>query len=356
MTDSIVEIMKEQGYGEIAERIISHLRKFGMTPDFEAIYTVVEGLTDLPQTIKDSGPFTAYVCKDLDQIKPKDDLRRLSQVFREFVYRECRFKPKYHSEILETYDRLFGITHGYPERRCLTGVEMEKQPLVDVGSTIVTTNYDMILESYFAMKPLPFDDGFREIAGKPQIRELNLATFSSASHKWIVKLHGSIWQYGDQGKIFSANQAPETIELFPVRIQERMMIYPTGEKPILHHPYFDFYSIFKTQRWQQLVAIGYSFRDEPINIAILENLQKTKDSKLIVVNPSPEGVLKNLGVADLQTLNEQIVPVEGEFGKEETARKLELALRVPSRDRFFERLPKWLADYANESLFSLLDL
>lgn len=349
MTDSIVEIMKGQKYGEIVERIISDLRKFGMTPDFEAIFTVVEGLTDLPQAIKNSGPLTAYVCKDLDQIKPKEDLRKLSQVFRGFVYKECRFSPKYHPMILSVYDRLFGITHEFKEQRCVIGVE--SQPSVDVGKTIVTTNYDMILESYFTMKqpPLLFTDGFKAIEGRPQIKELDLTSFY-ARHKWILKLHGSIWQYYDRGKIFSANQDPETIELFPVKIQERMMIYPTGEKPILSSPYFDLYNIFKTQKWEQLVAIGYSFRDEPVNIAIRENLEKKADSKLIVVNPNPEEVLKNLGVPDSATVEERIVPVAGEFGKEETARKLELALRVGSRKRFFQRLPDWLTNYEMESV------
>jgi hypothetical protein len=351
MTDSIVEIMKRQGYGEIVERIISDLRKFGMTPDFEAIFTVVEGLTDLPQAIKDSGPLTAYVCKDLDQIKPKEDLRELSKVFREFIYEECRFNPKYHSMILSTYDRLFGMMHEFKELRYVIGVE--NQPSVDVGETIVTTNYDMILESYFTMKqpPLLFDDGFKAIEGRPQIKELDLTSFSYARHRWILKLHGSIWQYYDRGKIFSANQNPETIELFPVKIQDRMMIYPTGEKPILHHPYFDFYNIFKTQKWEQLVAIGYSFRDEPVNIAIRENLEKKANSKLIVVNPNPEEVLKNLGVSDLTTVEEQIVPVAGEFGKEETIKKLELALRVNSRTRFFKRLADWLTNYEVDSIF-----
>jgi hypothetical protein len=183
---------------------------------------------------------------------------------------------------------------------------------------------------------------------------MDLTSFSQAHRKWIVKLHGSIWQYNDNGKIFSANQDPETIELFPVRIQERMMIYPTGDKPILHYPYFDFYNIFKIQKWEQLVAIGYSFRDEPINIAILENLQREENNKLIVVNPNPEEVLKNLGVSDLMKADERIVPVEGEFGKEQTARKLESALRVGSRTRFFERLPKWLADDEMQSVFESL--
>jgi hypothetical protein len=356
MTNSIVKLMKKHGHGEIVEQILSGLKRFGMTPDFEAIYTVVEGLTNLSQAIKNSGPLTTYVCKDLDQIKPKEDLRELSKFFREFIYKECRLRPKYHSAILAAYDRLFGIMHNFKEKRYVIGVEMENQPSVDVGSTIVTTNYDMILESYFTMKqpPLLFTDGFKPIEGRPQIKELDLTSFSQAHRKWIVKLHGSIWQYNDNGKIFSANQDPETIELFPVMIQERMMIYPTGDKPILHYPYFDFYNIFKIQKWEQLVAIGYSFRDEPINIAILENLQREENNKLIVVNPNPEEVLKNLGVSDLMKADERIVPVEGEFGKEQTARKLELALRVGSRTRFFERLPKWLADYEMQSVFESL--
>ena len=75
-----------------------------------------------------------------------------------------------------------------------------------------------------------------------------------------------------------------------------MMVYPIGEKPILKEPYYTFFKIFKEQPWDVLVAIGHSFRDLPVNVAILENLQKIPLSRLIIVNKEPEKAFNNLTV------------------------------------------------------------
>lgn len=338
MSIDLKEIMRDQGYGEIVDKIIDHLEKFGMTPDFEAIFTIVEGLTNLLQAVKNSGPFTAYVCKDLEKLKPKEDLKESLRLFRDFLYKECQLKPGYHQQIKRVYDRLFDMMRGATEKRYITGVEEGKEPSVNAGYTIVTTNYDMILESYLMTKEEPYADGFKLIQGKPQIKELDLTTYSYARQRWIVKLHGSIWQYKNDKGIFKANQAPEEIRLFPVKIQERMMIYPTGEKSILHSPYFDFYSIFKTQKWNKLIAIGYSFRDEPANVAIMEDLDKVESSTLIVINPSPEKVIQNFGGLALQKIDKRIIPVKGEFGDEKVFQQLEIALKVENKTRFYKRV------------------
>jgi len=92
-----------------------------------------------------------------------------------------------------------------------------------------------------------------------------------------------------------------------------MMIYPVGEKPILREPYYSFYSIFKEQPWNILIAIGHSFRDEPVNTAILERLEtRTIRTKLIVVNPDPEKVIRNLGPV-ASGLEQRIIPIRGHF-------------------------------------------
>ena len=54
------------------------------------------------------------------------------------------------------------------------------------------------------------------------------------------------------------------------------------------------------QIWDKLVAIGYSFRDEPVNTAILENLKRTKTSILIVIDPDAEEVIKKFERFKLQ--------------------------------------------------------
>lgn len=81
---------------------------------------------------------------------------------------------------------------------------------------------------------------------------------------------------------------------FTINVEREMMIYPTKEKDILVQPYFTFFSAFKRIRWSKLLVIGYSFRDEPINTAILENMQDIDNSQLIVINPKADDVIENL--------------------------------------------------------------
>ena len=86
-----------------------------------------------------------------------------------------------------------------------------------------------------------------------------------------------------------------------------------------------------------MIAVGYSFRDEPVNIAIAENLDRAEHSTLIVANPHPEDAIRNLDLAS--SYEDRIIPVRGEFGNEKSFRRLEEAVEVESRRRYEKR--KW---------------
>lgn len=343
MSKDLVKIMKKEGFSDIVGKITSSLKRFGMATDFEAIYSIVEGLTNPKQAVEGSGPFTAYVCKELKEVTPKQNLMDLLRLFKIFLLEECKLKHGYHKRIESVYDRLFKIIKdsGATERRYIAGVEDGKEPSVNVGYTIATTNYDMIVELYHRIKRQRYADGFRQIEGDPFIKQMDLTTYSLARERWLIKLHGSIWQYKYWDNIFKTIEDPKTSSI-PVKIEEEMIIYPTGEKTILKDPYYDFYNIFKMQRWEKLIAIGYSFRDDPVNYAIIENLKKTLGT-LIVVNPNPEKVIKNLEasralVRSFPRVDDYIIPVKGKFGDEEVFDKLEVALKVDNRERYFARL------------------
>jgi len=273
----------------------------------------------------------------LKEVKPKQNLKGLLKAFKTFLYKECKQKPGYHKSIESIYGRLFRISKesGSVEKRYIPG-EVGNEPSVNVAYTIVTTNYDMIIESYHMMKELQYADGFKQTLERPLIREMDLTTYSPARRRWLVKLHGSIWQYKYGNNIFKTNEDPKNISSFPIKIEEEMMIYPTGEKPMLKYPYYNFYNVFKKQQWNKLIAIGYSFRDEPVNLAILENLKKVEYSNLIVVNPNPEKTIQNMGIAALP--NDRIIPIKGKFGDEKVFQQLEIALKVESKSRFQQRL------------------
>jgi len=342
MSKDLTEIMEKKGYSDIVGKITKGLERFGIPPDFEAIYVIVEGLTNILQTVKKSGSFTAYVCRDLKELEPQQDLKDLLKVFRSFIYEECKLKRDFIEKICPVYDKLFEILKdsGKKETRWLpkhgaNALELTTFP-VGIDDTIVTTNYDMIIESYHRIKRQQYADGFGEVEGDPNIKRLDLTTYSSIRQRWLIKLHGSIYEYTDGKSVFKATEDPEKFEI-PVEIEEKMMVFPTNEKPILRAPYYGFYDVFRTQKWAKLIAIGYSFRDDPVNIAILENLEKVEHSILIVVNPNAEKVIQNLGASALPKFDDRIIPVQGKFGDEEVFQNLMEALKVESKKRYEER-------------------
>jgi hypothetical protein len=231
---------------------------------------------------------------------------------------------------------LFATTHksGVNENRYGDGSESGQEPSVNVDYTVATTNYDMIVEFYHRIKKEDFADGFRQTAD-PLVKELDLSTYSRKHQRWLIKLHGSIWQYKQENAIFKTNEDPLSLSI-PVKIEEEMMIYPTGEKPILKYPYYEFHNMFRIQKWQVLVVIGYSFRDEPVNVAMVENMCRVKDPLMIVVDPEAENVIQNLGIS-ASKFNNRIIRIPEEFGKPDMYYKLELALKTGNWPRYQER-------------------
>lgn len=335
MSQDLIELMEIKGYGDFVSEIKESLARYDIVPDFEAIYAIAEGVTNLKDSVKYYGPFTAYVCRDISQVKPKQDFSDLLKIFKNYLYNECK---KCNQGLIESvYDKLFEICDKsrFHEKRYGDGSESGQEPSVNVDYTIATTNYDMIVEFYHRKKREDYADGFRQTKD-PLIKELDLSTYSRQRQRWLIKLHGSIWEYKHENNIFKTNEDPKSLSV-PVQIQEEMMIYPTGEKPILKHPYYGFYHLFRIQKWNKLIAIGHSFRDGPVNIAIIENLESIPHSNLVVVNPNPEEAIQNLG-SSASKLNDQIIPVKGNFGEENVFKLLQIALKVESRERYFSRV------------------
>ena len=141
--------------------------------------------------------------------------------------------------------------------------------------------------------------------------------------------------YKHQDSIFKTTVDPKHAAV-PVNIEEEMLIFPIKEKPVFENPYYDFYNLFRMQRWSKLVIIGYSFRDEPINRAILSNLQENKKRNLILVNPNPDEAIQNFSVPLPKELNNRIIRIKGLFGDPEVFKQLELTKRTEDTERFAE--------------------
>lgn len=338
MSNDLFQIIRERGFSSIAEKIVSSLQRYGIEPDFEAVFTIIEGLADTEKAVRSSTPLMAYVSRDLKDIERIDKSSELGQVLRDFLYNECKLKPELKTLIEPTYDKLFDVLKhsGTPDMRYWT-TEMGDVKAFEVGTwqTIITTNYDMVVESYFRTKRSraePIADGFEVVQGDHTLKQQDFSTYKKSA-QWLVKLHGSIYEFREKDGIFKSTDDPQGREI-PVRIIEKMMIYPTGEKEILKCPYYNYYNIFKSQKWQKLVSIGYSFRDDPVNTAIVENLEQVHTSNLIVVNPKPEEVIQNMITSVSSDLEERIIPIKGKFGDEEVFERLRCAIVSQSKSQY----------------------
>jgi len=350
LTEDLVKQMRDKGHGETIDNIVKSLKQFNLTPDFESIYTILEALVNPEQGIRYGGPFTAfvaYISKGIGQIKAHPEFEETLRDFRSLIYNACTMQSGVIEKNRRIYDQLFEIEAQIPggrgEVRRLSpsvGYSGETSTNVPIVNTIVTTNYDMSIELYHRLISFPLADGF---SPTPDyfVKQMDLASYTRAPRvgfagRWLIKLHGSIWQFKQGNRIIKTIEDPKKSSL-DIKIDEEMLIYPIGEKPMLRNPYYSFYKIFKEQEWLRMVAIGYSFRDEPVNIAIAENLEKAKGATLIVLNPDPEKVLQNFGSA-ASTFDDSIIRVSGKFGDEKVFERLKEAVNVVGWQHYQRRI------------------
>jgi len=131
---------------------------------------------------------------------------------------------------------------------------------------------------------------------------------------WLWKLHGSIWQFWSHGRIIKTIEDPRNLTL-PIDIEREMMIYPNKEKPILQDPYFTTYAAFKLEPWFRLVVVGYSFRDDPVNTAIADNMDWNPEARILIIDPRANEVRKELPDR-LLTYSGRIESLEVKFEKD----------------------------------------
>jgi hypothetical protein len=172
LTDDLVKTMRDMGQGETIDKIVQSLTRFKLTPDFESIYTTLEALTAPEDAVRKSGSFAAFIantCKGFEEIKAHKEFEQALASFRQLIYDSCTIKPP---ELVEqnqkTLNRLFEVCAHFGETRHLSsligfwsGGGPSSDSGVDVGKTIVTTNYDIAIELYHRSLEMPLGDGFK---------------------------------------------------------------------------------------------------------------------------------------------------------------------------------------------------
>ena len=320
----VIEELNDIGYEDIINEIITSLENFEMIVDFESIYTILDAISKQSKIVKEAGLLTAYLLHDKTNLKktPNIDTDLILKKMKEIIYEGCMIDSDTVTLITEHYDFLFKICEHEDARTKIlfNGIAYTDLPL---NKVIATTNYDMALEIYFLDKAKTYLDGFTP-TDNPLIKNFDFNKVyqpfeqAKAREKILIKLHGSIWQF-KQGNnliktIVAPNQAPIKID-----VQNEMMIYPTKEKEILSWDYYHFFNMFKKMEWNRLMVIGHSFRDDPVNTTIVENMRNNPNAKLIVFNPDTT-VIDNLG---LDYPNNNVLQIDEKFGVPESKEKLE---------------------------------
>ncbi len=292
-----LDILKRLGHEKIVQSIEDSLNEFDMVMDFEALYSILEGLINPTKSVQYAGPFTAFLVKNKKNLPLDYDYSKVLSDLRKIIYDKCSIicNEQKFSIVEKCMDQLLEVTK---ENGCTEQIIGKTGPRsVNIGRLFVTTNYDMALELYFLKKEVAITDGYKDSGFLVKHFDPILLSdpYLPERSRGIIKLHGSIWQFLQENKMIKTKLDPHANPLpFKIQVEKEMMIYPTREKDILNHQFFPFFKIFKSISWTKLLVIGYSFRDEPINTAIIENMMSNKKSQLIIIDPKPDEALENL--------------------------------------------------------------
>jgi hypothetical protein len=296
LTFDLIKLMETYGQKDLMNEIIRGITRFGLKPDFENIYSTLEALANYQDFIINNG-VTAYFANKAD-FNGTNNERVFTDILlemRNLVHEKCK-SPNLNIENQNIIDKLIKVCRQGEVRLYPATGGQGQIHIADAGKqTFVTTNYDTIIELYHNVKGIKLATGFNQ-EGRKLWAPFDLNDYyRNYNANWLIKLHGSIWQFKKaNGDIIQTDIDPSNIPYVDFTIKENLMIYPVGQKPILENPYYWVYNLFRSQPWIALTAIGYSFRDYAINIAILERMKTHSKSKLIIVNKNAEEALMNL--------------------------------------------------------------
>ncbi|KAF5427094.1 SIR2-like domain-containing protein, partial [Candidatus Methanophagaceae archaeon] len=319
--------------------------------NLEGILTILENLTD------SQNPIARYIVplllsKDETTINEGENRevtdivelavssvlsKRLKSKIIEFVKKNCALKEE--EEILQDIIRVYNL---------LFEILKHNSTFFD----IFTTNYDLIIEKYYDLltgeyyfnkkydyvenlRRISYTDGFFSIAftasgsrgfyddyvwnpkGYDEI--IKYANNKDIRTIKLFKLHGSIDQYIEGDKIVKRDilySTPTTSG------EERLesMIYPMREKEVYKDPFFELFTRLKTSLLSEkiCIVIGYSFGDEHIRNIFFDAVKRNPEIKILLGDKNPNEVMKKL-----EPIKDNLIPIEGEFGKETFFARLE---------------------------------
>jgi len=280
-------------------RILARLGEFGFpNPDIESVMDVLTAREDLKRAKKSIGPrLIEFVEKELN--RPSDfKAGVLLDKIKEQI--EARCSKANFTQANAYYQKLF--------QRVPTSIPS------GLFRQIFTTNYDRCLEEFLENRS--YEDGFEESRGFGRIFTGNWPEVGNSYANTLCKLHGSVDWFEVGDRVYQFPFVPGQ-SLTNKQMAGRMMVYPASEKYIVVSPYAEALFYFRRSLMADridpfVIAVGYSFRDDPINNAFIDGLKVNPYLRILSVRP-----LASANQYELEEpLRSKVVPVDAEFGKD----------------------------------------
>ena len=232
-SEDVLNKLRQIGHEEVIRNIQESLKEFGMTTDFESLYSILEGLTNPVKSVQYAGSLTAFLVRSKRNLPIGYDYTQVLSDLRRIIYDKCLTisDEETFKKVERCLDQLLEVTK---ENTCMERIVGKTDPkYVNIGKIFATTNYDMALELYFLSKEVPVTDGYEDTGAL--VKHFNPLLLSNPytpeRSRGIIKLHGSIWQFLRGKEMIKTKLDPHS-DAFPFKIQVEILNVHTSDKPL----------------------------------------------------------------------------------------------------------------------------
>lgn len=164
------------------------------------------------------------------------------------------------------------------------------------GSVVVLSlNNDRVVERWCRRARMPLSDGFDRHgvfdAGRLRLRKGRVT---------LVKLHGSVdWERTSDGRVRRLGRlvhSPAGRRAFRSPLPELSLVFPSETKVVTEQPFFDLFRLLHDllPRLSTLIVVGCGLHDGHVVSAIREALWRSRELRIVIVDPNPELALSAL--------------------------------------------------------------
>jgi hypothetical protein len=101
-SEDVIKELRGLGHKELIEDISRSLSEFNLKIDFEALYTIIEALIDPYESVRTSGPLTAYLVKNKSLLPHNYDFKEMLGILRDIIYKKCNIRQNKVPKIIDT--------------------------------------------------------------------------------------------------------------------------------------------------------------------------------------------------------------------------------------------------------------